>query len=160
MTRNTFSHFSLIFFVFMMSSVVARANTAVATDKEQVIKILADLDNTTIAPEKQLENYVSDAVLLAPELFEIRGKKALHEHLSNYANGVDLSMTHSLIELNSFAEVVIAQGKVVGYVRPHGKEEVWPFETKNIIIFRRQSDQSLKIWKVIYNAAPTKSVIN
>lgn len=160
MTRNTIGHFSFIFFVFMMSSVVARANTAVASDKEQVIKILADLDDITIAPEKQLENYVSDVVLLAPELFAIRGKKALHEHLSNYANGVDLSMTHSLIELNSFAEVVIAQGKVVGYAQPHGKEGVWPFETKNIIIFRRQIDQSLKIWKVIYNAAPTKSAID
>lgn len=125
-----------------------------SADLTAVRKIFSDLDNRDLLPADQLKNYDQDAVILPPGETEIRGLAAIRRHLANVRDQAVVEMTHHVIELSSFADTVIVQGKAVGTAQPHGDPDKYPFETKNLILFRRAPDQSLKIWKVIYNQAP------
>lgn len=116
---------------------------------------MADLDDRTLSVEEQLANYSSDAVILAPDQAEIRGGAALREHLSEFGAGVELTTAHEIVELSSLRDMVVAQGKVTGTARPDGDPQTYSFETKNLILFKRAEGGDLKIWKVIYNAAPS-----
>lgn len=123
-------------------------------DESAVKKILLDLDNTSLTTEQQLQNYLSNAVILAPQQKEIRGTKALHAHLTEFKKNTNLKINHQIIELESFGEVVVLQGKVLGRVYSPESENYSNFETKNVIIFKRDDSNALKISKVIYNLAP------
>ncbi|MEM1380243.1 MAG: nuclear transport factor 2 family protein [Pseudomonadota bacterium] len=125
-------------------------------DRAMVEAVLADLDRTTLPAREHLRNYEPGAVILAPGLAEIRGHAAIEEHLAASQQGVSVTMRHEIVELTAFGDLVVAQGRVVGVAQPDGDANAYPFETKNIIMLRRQGDGTLKIWKVIYNAAPQK----
>jgi len=122
-------------------------------DEHEVERILADLDNLSLTTEQQLRNYSLDAVILAPDQKEIRGHEALKVHLDGFGANNDISLNHQIVELSSFDELVVAQGRVVGRYSPNPTES-HEFETKNVILFKRDTSETLKIWKVIYNSAP------
>ena len=136
---------------------IAGCQTSVAPlvdDREQVLRILADLDNQSLTPEEHLENYTVDAVILPPDVVEERGHEAIRQHLAEASQGVQLDMKHEIVELTSFTDVVVVQGRVVGTAQPDGDPNAYPFETKNVLTFQRQADGGLKLWKVIFNGAP------
>lgn len=124
------------------------------TDERDVRKILNDLDNMSLSPKQQLKNYLPNAVILAPHQNEVRGSKALYTHLQEFSQNTNLKIEHKIIELNSYDDIVVMQGKVVGRLYGEDKENYSSFRTKNIILFKRQRNSNLKIWKVIYNSAP------
>ncbi len=126
------------------------------SDRQSVEEILADLDDLSLSPKEQLKNYTKDSVILVPNKKEIKGSNALLSHLSDFGEGVDLSISHQIVEFNAFKDIVIVQGRVVGTAKPDNDPNTYPFETKNIILFKRTKDDELKIWKVIYNAAPVE----
>jgi len=148
----------LCVFISLIAAVVTAckgpSNVSEIRDRQMVESILSNLDDLSLTPEQQLDNYLPDAVILAPEQKEIRGREALHNHLTVFGSTVDLILNHQIVELTSFENVVVAQGKVVGTAQPKGDVNRYPFETKNIILFKRQGPDDLKIWKVIYNSAP------
>lgn len=118
---------------------------------------MADLDNSSLTTDQQLENYVSDAVILAPDQKEIRGVDALRAHLDGFGEDVDIKLNHQIVEIESFQDIVVTQGRVIGTAKPVNDPNIYPFETKNIILFKRDKDKALKIWKVIYNSAPVSA---
>ncbi|NNU17208.1 nuclear transport factor 2 family protein [Parvularcula sp. ZS-1/3] len=124
-------------------------------DREAALAILSDLDDRTLSVEAQLANYADDAVILVPGEREHRGTEALRAHLSTVGVGVDLRTTHEIVELESFDDLVVVQGRVVGSAGPEGSDDVFRFETKNLILLERTDAGGLTISKVIYNMAPT-----
>ena len=124
-------------------------------DRETVVSILSDLDDPALLPAEQLKNYVSDAVILAPGQAEIRGHAAIEQHLADARQSARIEMRHDIVELSAFEDIVLVQGGATGTAQPHGDPNRYPFETKSQIMFKRMADGSLKIWKVIYNDAPT-----
>ncbi|MGF1543916.1 MAG: YybH family protein [Parvularculaceae bacterium] len=125
-----------------------------ARDARRVRAIFEDLDDRSLPAGEQIRNYTDDVVLLEPDEPEVRGLDALEARLSEFGRGVDLATSHEIVELTSFDDIVVVQGKVTGTAQPDGDPNAYAFETKNIIIFKRSRDGGLKIWKVIYNAAP------
>lgn len=125
-----------------------------AADEAAVLTTFAALDDRSLSVEEQLTHYTDNAVILVPNETEIRGEAALRDHLSAFGQGVAITTQHEIVELTSFVEVVAVQGRVVGTAQPDGDPNIYNFETKNLILFERQEDGTLKIWKVIYNAAP------
>lgn len=125
-------------------------------DRADVLALLAGLDDLSRTPEEMLTLYTEDVVILPPDEPEIRGQAALLAHLSGFGEGLDLTLRHEPVEITSFDEIVIVQGRVVGTASPAGDPQSWPFETKNIILMKRTAS-GLKVWKVIYNAAPPPS---
>lgn len=123
-------------------------------DKVLVEAILRDLDNQSLSTKQQMENYLPEAVLLIPNQKEIRGELALREHLDEFGSNGNITINHQLVELSSFEDIVVAQGGVFGTFTPDDQDSGFPFETKNIILLKRMPTGDLKIWKVIYNAAP------
>lgn len=129
-----------------------------SSDREAVLAILADLDRQDLTPTEHLRNYLPDAVILPPGSGEVRGHDAIRQHLSEAQAGAAIEMIHQIVEMESSAYLVVVQGKVVGTAKPACDPNTYPFETKNIILFKRADDGALKIWKVIYNAAPTEPI--
>ncbi|MEL7488571.1 MAG: hypothetical protein AAGJ87_15305, partial [Pseudomonadota bacterium] len=123
-------------------------------DAESVRFVFSQLDDRSLSVEQQLRNYTRDAVILAPDQAAIRGAEDLRAHLSASGRGVAIQTRHEIVELKSLAELVVVEGKVTGTAQPDGDPNIYAFETKNIIIFKRTGEGALKIWKVIYNAAP------
>jgi ketosteroid isomerase-like protein len=117
--------------------------------EDEVKAIFAKLDNRAIPPADLLKEFTTDAVILPPNELEIRGSEKIKIHLKAAAQQTDLVMHYQIVELSDFHDIVVVQGKVIGTVQQGSIS----FETKNLIIFKRQ-EPNLKIWKVIYNAAP------
>ncbi|MEM7762683.1 MAG: nuclear transport factor 2 family protein [Pseudomonadota bacterium] len=131
-------------------------NETLASDdlREQVLTILAALDDQTLPVASQLALYSDDIVLLAPDAPAVRGTEALRAHLTAFAGNTGLTIRHELRHLDITADVVIAEGGVIGEVASQDDAPPYRFATHNLIVFKRHSDDSLTIWKVIYNAAP------
>lgn len=127
------------------------------SDAALVAPILKALDDRSLSVEQQLSNYTDTAVVLVPGETEHRGLDALRVHLGSVGDGVELVTRHEVVELQSFQELVVVQGKVIGRALPQGAEEWFHFETKNLILFERQLGGGLKISRVIYNMAPPPS---
>ena len=53
--------------------------------------------------------------------------------------------------MHSYDEIVVMHGKVTGMFYPSDMQKPVAFSTKNMFVFRRMEDNSLKIWKVIFN---------
>ncbi|MHA7901469.1 MAG: Cif family virulence factor [Henriciella sp.] len=128
------------------------------TDRQMVMEVFQRLDNISLPTDLKLLDYTRDAVILVPDEKEIRGLDEIEAHLSTFGNGVELQTKHSIVELTSFEEIIAVQGRVTGTARPHDQNDVFQFETKNLILFRRTSDDQLKVWKVIYNSAPVGEI--
>jgi hypothetical protein len=59
-------------------------------------------------------------------------------------------MTHEIVSLQSYHDIVLTRGRVKGvYHSNDGKD--FPFETNNMIVFKRMKDGTLRIGQVIFN---------
>ena len=122
------------------------------TKKVQLLlkRIDKDVSDTSV--------YVKDVVHMAQGSRAITSKDELASVLRAEASGGTTAMTHELISINSFPDLVVTRGRVTGTFLPKGGGAAFPFETNNMITFRRMRDGSLRIWQVIFNRVDLESV--
>lgn len=127
-----------------------------AKDEEKVKKILQTLDDTTMSTEDKLSIWSDELTHMAPNNKVITSKGELKKYLEEEEGNGKVSMTHKIIELTSYEEIVIVRGKVTGTFTSRNTNIKTSFKTKNLFVFKREPNSSLKIWKVIYNHSPIK----
>ncbi|MEM8969222.1 MAG: nuclear transport factor 2 family protein [Bacteroidota bacterium] len=120
-------------------------------DRAVVQAILSVLDDNDVSLEKKLEIWVDDLVHMAPGYPTNTDKDALRRHLEEQQTYGYADMTHEIIELDSYPDLVLMRGRVIGTFYPANQDAPVPFRTNNLFVFRRLEDNSLKIWKVIFN---------
>lgn len=120
-------------------------------DQKSVLAILRILDDHSISTEDKMEVWVDDLVHMAPNHTVITDKTSLIKHINNEKQYGNVDMKHEITEIHSFEKIVVMHGKVTGTFYPANKDTSNNFETKNLFVFRRMEDNSLKIWKVIFN---------
>ena len=123
-------------------------------DREKVQAILSVLDRHEAPISEKMDVWADDLVHLAPGQEAITSKAALQAYLEEQATYGRSEMTHEIIDLHSYDEIVLMRGQVNGTFYPTGAGRPAQFRTKNLFVFKRQADGSLKIWQVIYNHAP------
>lgn len=101
--------------------------------------------------------YMDDAVILQPGQPVVRGRAAIIALMKQQAAGPALDMRHRIDEYTAFADIIVVQGGVTGMARPADGSGPFPFATKNLILFKRNAAGEPKIWKVIFNPAPSKT---
>jgi len=111
--------------------------------KAILLKIDRDISDTSI--------YTNDVVHMAQGSRAITDKAELARVLQAEAAYGKSMMSHELITINSYQDLVLTQGRVKGTYHPANGGATIPFETNNLITFRRMKDGSLKIWQVIFN---------
>ncbi|WP_299256230.1 hypothetical protein [uncultured Aquimarina sp.] len=120
-------------------------------DQKSVHAILKILDDHSISTEDKMDVWVDDLVHMAPGHPIITEKTSLIKHINNEKQYGTAEMKHEMIEMHSYDQIVVMHGKVRGVFFSANKDVSDNFETKNIFVFRRMKDNSLKIWKVIFN---------
>ncbi|MFZ0268244.1 YybH family protein [Caulobacter sp.] len=106
-------------------------------------KIDADITDTSI--------YSEDVVHMAQGSRAITSKAELQKVLAAEVSHGRSNMTHEIVTLHSYSDMVLTRGRVKGTWHPANGGSPIPFETNNIITFRRTADGSLKVWHVIFN---------
>ena len=120
-------------------------------DQNSVQEILKILDDHSISTEDKMMVWVDDLIHMAPNHPLISDKPTLVAHIEKEKEYGFADMKHEITEMHSYAEVVVMHGRVTGTFYPANKEKPNAFSTKNMFVFRRMKDNSLKIWKVIFN---------
>ncbi|WP_147404393.1 hypothetical protein [Aquimarina sp. AD1] len=128
-----------------------KQNFSIEKDQKSVMAILKILDNHTISTEDKMKVWVDDLVHMAPNQPLITDKMALIAHIDKEKEFGFADMKHEITEIHSYQEIVVMQGKVTGTFYPANTETSNTFSTKNLFVFRRIKNDSLKIWKVIFN---------
>ena len=72
------------------------------------------MDDLNATPEQKFSQWSEDGVLLPPERLEVRGADAILQHLYDDQNSGVTEITHEIVELNSFSEIVVVQGRAFG----------------------------------------------
>lgn len=113
-------------------------------------KIDADISDTSI--------YADDVVHMAQGSRAITNKNELGKVLKAEASYGRSEMTHEIVTLQSYHDMVLTRGRVKGTYHPNNGGKDIPFETNNIIIFKRMNDGTLKVWQVIFNRVNLETV--
>ena len=95
--------------------------------------------------------YAADVVHMAQGSRAITNKAQLYKVLAAEAAYGHSDMTHELVTIHAYQEMVLTRGRVKGSWHAGDGRKSFPFETNNIITFRRMKDGSLKVWQVIFN---------
>ncbi len=106
-------------------------------------KIDADISDTSI--------YADDVVHMAQGSRAITNKAELSKVLIAEVSYGRSEMTHEIVTLQSYHDMVLTRGRVKGTYHPNNGGKDIPFETNNIITFKRMKDGTLKVWQVIFN---------
>ncbi|AXT50352.1 hypothetical protein D1818_05735 [Aquimarina sp. BL5] len=120
-------------------------------DQKSIQNILEILDDHTISTKNKMDVWVDDLVHMAPNHPLITNKASLIQHINKEKQYGFADMKHEITEIHSFEKIVVMHGKVTGTFYPANDCVFNTFETKNLFVFRRMKDSSLKIWKVIFN---------
>src|SRR5690606_6047872 len=132
----------------------SKPNFTVEEDTKMVKAILkkidADISDTSI--------YADDVVHMAQGSRPITNKAELTRVLKAELSYGHSEMTHEIVTLQSYNDMVLTQGRVKGTYYPNNGENAVPFETNNIITFKRMKDGTLKVWQVIFNRVNLENV--
>lgn len=120
---------------------------SVEDDSRKVRAILARID----ADVADTGVYAEDVVHMAQGSRAITGRDELRRVLLEEARHGRSEMKHELVTIHSYPDMVLTRGRVTGTWRPADGGAPAPFETNNIIAFRRAKDGSLEVWQVIFN---------
>ncbi|MGD1947147.1 MAG: nuclear transport factor 2 family protein [Croceivirga sp.] len=121
--------------------------------RTQIEAVLSILDDNEISVEEQLKVYADDVVHMAPQAPVHIGKEVLGQYLKQQRQYGEAKMTHRIVEIESFQDIIVMRGEVTGVFYPENKAPSITFKTKNLFVFAL-SDGALKIKKVIYNNTP------
>jgi len=139
----------LFFFIFVLNFSYAQRHQKFSGDGDtEKVKALLKRIDTDVSDTSV---YVNDVVHMAQGSRAITDKNELAKVLRAEASAGTMTMKHELISINSFPALVVTRGKVTGSFQPKNGGTAFPFETNNMITFRRMSDGSLRIWQVIFN---------
>lgn len=143
----------IIHFLFFVTvgECLAQKNSKKETQRKQdeanvralLKKIDADVSDTSV--------YANDVVHMAQGSRAITSKLELAKVLKAEASYGKTVMTHEVLSLDSYEDVVIVRGRVKGNFYGEPNTAGFPFETNNMMTFKRQPDGSLKVWQVIFN---------
>lgn len=125
-------------------------------DIESIKSILKVLDDNNATMQAKLDIWVDDLVHMAPNNKLINNKTDLSNYLENQNEFGYSDMEHQIIEVFPYEDIVLMRGRVLGLFYQKNNENPTKFRTKNLFVFRRQEDNHLKIWKVIYNMSPNE----
>ncbi len=131
-----------------------RMHNSQQTDKQQVKDILSVLDDHTAPMANKMALWSDDLVYLAPGQEPLTSKKTLEAHLEEQNSHGHSEKTHKILELHSYEEIVLVRGQIDGTYYPKGAGRPAQFRNKTLFIFKRQPDQSLIIWRAMYNHEP------
>lgn len=106
-------------------------------------KIDTDVSDTSV--------YANNVVHMAQGSRAITNKAELGRILKAEASYGKTVMTHEILSLNSYEEIVVVRGRVKGMFYPPDNVGGIAFETNNMMTFQRQQGGGLKIWQVIFN---------
>jgi ketosteroid isomerase-like protein len=120
---------------------------SVEDDRRKVEAILKRID-TDIT---DVSIYSDDVVHMAQGSRAITSKAELQTVLNAEASYGRSNMVHELVTIHSSHDMVVTRGRVEGTWHPANGGKATPFETNNMITFRRAPDGSLKVWHVIFN---------
>jgi ketosteroid isomerase-like protein len=126
-------------------------NESYERDVASIRSILKTIDDNSADMATKLSVYADDVIHMAPNNGVINSKAELGKHLEETLKHGYADMTHEIVEVSPFDEIVLMRGQVVGTYHPKDGSKPFPFRTKNLFVFRRQADRSLKIWQVIFN---------
>jgi ketosteroid isomerase-like protein len=122
--------------------------TSYKEDIAKVGKALKVLDGSNV--DSTLNVFSDDFVHMEQGKRAVTKKADLRKVLERGASYGETKMVHEALSVNSYHDVVLTRGRVKGtWTSPKG--ESFPFETNNIITFRRETDGQLKVWQVIFN---------
>jgi len=102
--------------------------------------------------------YVADSVVsLMPDQPATVGKEAVREFYRNFYGIFNIEMRHAPVETYAIGDLVVSRGDASGTLTPKAGGPPMPFNNKYLMLFRRQADGSLKVWRVAANtnAPPT-----
>ncbi|HTU65281.1 MAG TPA: nuclear transport factor 2 family protein [Steroidobacteraceae bacterium] len=126
-------------------------------DRARVEAILALHDKLAPAIDDYMAAVADDLMLMPNGGPLVEGKAAYRKHVADFYASGTIHIRHEVLEVHSFAEVVIVRGRAVGSYTPPGGGATNTFETHNLFVFRREADGKLKVWQIIFNDAPKSS---
>lgn len=123
--------------------------TSFDTRKDEVMvrAILKKIDTDV----SDMSVYDNDVVHMAQGSRAITSKSELANVLKAESSYGKTVMTHEIVSIDSYNAIVLVRGRVKGMFYPPDNKGGFPFETNNMMTFKRQTDGSLKIWQVIFN---------
>ena len=141
-------------FFYAGSFVRIRPEVARTKDEAAIKAILRVIDDNNADSETMLSVYADDVVHMAPDEPAHIGKAALGQHLQEAKKHGHADMTHEIVEMVPFENIILMRGQVTGTYHPRDGATPFAFQTKNLFVFRREPEGSLKVWKVIFNMSP------
>ena len=126
-------------------------------DRERVKAILAAHDKLEPGIEEYFASVAEDVILMPNGAPAIEGKAAYRRHVEEFYASGKIQISHQVLEVYSFAEVVIVRGRAVGTYQAPGQQAINAFETKNVFVFRREPGDRLQVWQIIFNDSPRTS---
>jgi ketosteroid isomerase-like protein len=122
-------------------------------DSQRIRAIFAAHDRLQPGLEEYMGHVADDLILMPNGGPLVEGKAAYLQHVKDFYAAGTIQIRHELVEAYSYPEVVIARGRAVGTFTPPGGTAS-AFETRNMFVFRRLKDGSLKVWQIIFNNVP------
>lgn len=93
-----------------------------------------------------------DVVMLAPDQPAVVGKDAVREFYRGSYGTFTIDMRHASIETQAVGDLVVSRGDGRGTLMPKAGGQPMAFDNKYVMLFRRQADGSLKVWRVAFNS--------
>lgn len=90
--------------------------------------------------------------MLAPDQPAVVGKEAVREYYRAFYGAFTIEMRHEPVETHAVGDLVVNRGDGHGTVTPKAGGQPMPFNNKYLMVFRRQADGSLKVWRAAFNS--------
>lgn len=128
-------------------------SAASAADSAAVARIVATFDSCarTGALDVFMSHVDDGVVALMPDQPAMVGKNAVRESYRSLYGTFTFDMRHAPIDTYAVGDLVISRGDASGTLTAKAGGPPMPFNNKFLMVFRRQADGSLKIWRVAAN---------
>ena len=123
----------------------------VEEDTKMVKAIFKNIDDYNLDLDTKMSVYDDSVVHMGQGSRAITNKTDLRKILEADSAYGHSEMTHELLSIHSYHDMVLTRGRVKGTWIPADGGQTFPFETNNMVTFRRKEDGSLKVWQVIFN---------
>jgi ketosteroid isomerase-like protein len=139
-----------VLIVCTLSACQQAPDPSIEDDTNKVKAILKVIDHYGRNIDSTMLVYSDDVVHMPQGSRATTGKANVRKILEAESSYGKTVMKHELVTLHTYPDMVLTRGRATGSWTPPGGAAI-PFETNNIITFRRMKDGSLKIWNVIFN---------
>lgn len=142
----------------LSQKIVHKPSYSVEDDTQKVKAILKNIDDYKLDMDTKMSVYDDSIVHMAQGNPAITNKTDLRKLLEAEASYGHSDMTHEIVTLQSYDDMVLTRGRVKGIYFSNNGGAAFPFETNNVIIFKRKKDGSLKVSQVIFNRIALENV--